>query len=166
MRDYFSLMAGYNAWANARLLDACEALPPGGFVAERGGFFGSIAGTLNHLLVTDRIWTARLRGTPLPPYGLDTLLFEDLTELRAARAAEDAALETYVARLTDEACAAQFRWTRKADGVEVVGPLWATLAHLFNHQTHHRGQAHDLIGQAGVETPSLDLPVYQREAQA
>jgi len=166
MRDYFTLMAGYNAWANGVLLEACEALPPGGFTAERGGFFGSIAGTLNHLLVTDRIWTARLAGTPLPPYGLDTLLFTDLAELSVARAAEDAALVAYVAGLTDEACAAQFRWTRKADGVEVVGPLWKTLAHLFNHQTHHRGQAHDLIGQAGLQAPSLDLPVYQREAGA
>ncbi|MDG2530386.1 DinB family protein [Caulobacter endophyticus] len=164
MRDYFSLMAGYNAWANTRLLEACEALPAGAFTADRGGFFGSIAGTLNHLLVTDRIWTARLTGTPLPPYGLDTLLFDDLAQLRAARTVEDANLAAYVAGLTDEACAAQFRWVRKADGVEVVGPLWKTLAHLFNHQTHHRGQAHDLIGQAGVAPPSLDLPVYQREA--
>lgn len=164
MREFFSLMAGYNAWANDRLLGACEALPAGGFTADRGGFFGSIAGTLNHLLVTDRIWTARLAGTPLPPYGLDTMLFADLAELRAARTAEDAALIAYVAGLTDEACAGQFRWVRKSDGVEVVGPLWKTLAHLFNHQTHHRGQAHDLIGQAGVAPPSLDLPVYQREA--
>ncbi len=164
MRDYFTLMAGYNAWANARLLQACEALPAGAFTAERGGFFGSIAGTLNHLLVTDRIWTARLAGTALPPYGLDTLLFEDLASLRAARDVEDANLVAYVAGLTDEACAEEFRWVRKADGVEVVGPLWQTLAHLFNHQTHHRGQAHDLIGLAGVAPPSLDLPVYQREA--
>lgn len=164
MRDYFSLMAGYNAWANARLLEACEALPAGAFTAERGGFFGSIAGTLNHLLVIDRIWTARLAGTPLPSYGLDTLLFDDLAQLRAARDVEDANLVAYVAGLTDEACAEEFRWVRKADGVEVVGPLWKTLAHLFNHQTHHRGQAHDLIGQAGIAPPSLDLPVYQREA--
>lgn len=157
MRDYFTLMAGYNAWANARLLDACEALPPGAFTAERGGFFGSIAGTLNHLLVTDRIWTARLAGTPLPSYGLDTLLFTDLAELRAARTAEDAALVAYIAGLADQACAGEFRWTRKADGVEVVGPLWKTLAHLFNHQTHHRGQAHAMLTAAGAKPDDTDL---------
>ncbi|MFT4253615.1 MAG: DinB family protein [Caulobacter sp.] len=163
MRDYFLLMAGYSAWANERLYGACEALAPDAFTAPRGGFFGSIAGTLNHLLVTDRMWTARLSGAPFPPYGLDTVLFTDLAELRAARAAEDENLIAYVAGLTDEACAAEFRWVRKSDGVEVAGPMWKTLAHLFNHQTHHRGQAHDLIGQAGVSPPSLDLPVYQRE---
>jgi uncharacterized damage-inducible protein DinB len=162
MRDHFVMFAGYNGWANTRLLDACATLSEADYKADRGAFFGSIHGALNHLMVTDRLWGARLRGEPAPDYRLDSVIFDDLDSLRAARDAEDAALSAHVATLTDADLAGEFRWTRKADGVVVIQPLWATLAHLFNHQTHHRGQVHGLLSQAGVDPPSLDLPVFQK----
>jgi len=162
MLALFQMFAGYNAWANHRLHAACAQLDEADYKAERGAFFGSIHGTLNHLLVTDRMWRARLRGETLPPHGLDAVIFHDLTTLREARVHEDTALSAYVAGLTDDQVAGEFRWTRMADGTEVVQPLWATLAHLFNHQTHHRGQVHGLLSQAGLDPPTLDLPVFQK----
>jgi uncharacterized damage-inducible protein DinB len=162
MLALFRMFAGYNAWANHRLHAACALLDEADYKLERGAFFGSIHGTLNHLMVTDRMWLARLRGEALPPHGLDAVIFHDLATLREARVHEDAGLSAYVAGLTDEALAGEFRWTRMADGAVVVQPLWAALAHVFNHQTHHRGQVHGLLSQAGADPPSLDLPVFQK----
>ena len=162
MRAYFQMFAGYNAWANHRLHAACALLDEADYKAERGAFFGSIHGALNHLIVTDRMWLARLRGETLPPHGLDAVIFHDLSTLREARTHEDAALSGHVATLTDEQLAGVFRWTRVADGSVVTQPLWATLTHVFNHQTHHRGQVHGLLSQAGIDPPSLDLPVFQK----
>jgi uncharacterized damage-inducible protein DinB len=162
MRAYFQMFAGYNAWANHRLHAACAMLDEADYKAERGAFFGSIHGALNHLIVTDRMWLARLRGEALPRRTLDAVIFDDLATLRAARVHEDAALSSQVAALTDEQLAGPFRWTRVADGSVVTQPLWAALAHVFNHQTHHRGQVHGLLSQAGIDPPSLDLPVFQK----
>jgi uncharacterized damage-inducible protein DinB len=162
MRAYFQMFAGYNAWANHRLHAACAMLDEADYKAERGAFFGSIHGALNHLIVTDRMWLARLRGEALAPHGLDAVVFDDLATLRAARVHEDAALSSQVAALTDAQLAGPFRWTRVADGSAVTQPLWAALAHVFNHQTHHRGQVHGLLSQAGIDPPSLDLPVFQK----
>ncbi len=156
------MFSGYNAWANLCVFEACAALSEADYKADRGGFFGSIHGALSHLLVADRFWLARLKAEPMPDYRLDSQPFESFSELSIAKTADDAALRAYVQELSNERIAAEFRWTRKADGVEVVGPLWSTLAHIFNHQTHHRGQVHDLLGQAGVSPPSLDLPVFQK----
>ena len=162
MRAHFQMFAGYNAWANHRLHAACALLDEGDYKLDRGAFFGSIHGSLNHLMVTDRMWLARLRGETLPPHGLDAVVFNDLATLREARTHEDASLSTHVAGLTNAQLAAPFRWTRAADGTVVTQPLWAMLAHLFNHQTHHRGQVHGLLSQAGIDPPSLDLPVFQK----
>lgn len=162
MRAYFQMFAGYNAWANHRLHAACALLDEADYKAERGAFFGSIHGALNHLIVTDRMWLARLRGEALAPHALDAVIFNDLATLREARTHEDAALSGHVAGLTDEQLAGVFRWTRMADGAVVTQPLWAALAHVFNHQTHHRGQVHGLLSQAGIDPPSLDLPVFQK----
>jgi uncharacterized damage-inducible protein DinB len=162
MRAYFQMFAGYNAWANHRLHAACAMLDEADYKAERGAFFGSIHGALNHLIVTDRMWLARLRGEALAPHGLDAVIFHDLATLREARSHEDAALSSHVAALTDDQLAGPFRWMRIADGAVVTQPLWAALAHIFNHQTHHRGQVHGLLSQAGIDPPSLDLPVFQK----
>ncbi|WP_269714391.1 DinB family protein [Caulobacter sp. NIBR2454] len=164
LHEHCRMMAGYNGWANNRLFAACAKVPDVDYKAARGAFFGSLHGTLNHLLLTDRIWAARFVGRTAPSWTLDTILFEDFGALRVAREVEDGKLVDFVARLDDEQLAADFRWTRKADGMQIAQPLWAALAHLFNHQTHHRGQAHGLLTQMGVEAPSLDLVLYQRES--
>ena len=162
MRAHFQMFAGYSAWANHRLHAACALLDEADYKAERGAFFGSIHGALNHLIVTDRMWLARLRGETLPPHRLNAVIFDDLATLREARAHEDADLSAQVATLTDAQLAGDFRWTRSSDGELVIQPMWAMLAHIFNHQTHHRGQVHGLLSQAEIDPPSLDLPVFQK----
>ena len=94
----FPMLAAYNAWANRRLYDAAAALPDADYRADRGAFFKSVHGTLNHLLVADRIWMRRFTGAGEHPNRLDAILFEDLSELRAAREAEDGRIAAYIER--------------------------------------------------------------------
>src|SRR3954452_14701948 len=101
MHSPFPMLAAYNAWANRRLYDAAAALPDAAYRADRGAFFKSVHGTLNHLLVTDRIWMQRFTGTGTAPDRLDAILFETFGELRAAREAEDRRIVDYVDGLDD-----------------------------------------------------------------
>ena len=82
MNSPFPMLAAYNAWANRRLYDAAAALPDADYRADRGAFFKSVHGTLNHLLVADRIWMRRFTGAGEHPNRLDAILFEDFSELR------------------------------------------------------------------------------------
>ncbi|MFW5661399.1 MAG: DinB family protein [Oceanicaulis sp.] len=157
MQEHFKRFAAYNAWANARLYDAATALTDFERKREIKGYFGSLNGTLNHLIVADRIWLHRLTGEGDAPARLDETLFTGFKELRDAREAEDRRLSDYVAGLSAEDCerTVDYKNTRgepKTLAVKVI------LAHLFNHQTHHRGQATHMLRQLGVaEPPSLDL---------
>lgn len=163
MRDHFRMMAGYNAWANGRLHDAAAALAPDELAADVGVFFGSMLGTLNHLLVGDRIWMRRLTGEGEVPDRLDAILFDDFAALRAAREAEDARIAAYVDGLGEDDLAAVFSYTTITRPGPVSQPRASALAHVFNHQTHHRGHAHAILTRLGREAPSFDLLVYQRE---
>lgn len=164
--DRHEMFAGYNAWANRRLYDAAARLDAAQLRAERGAFFGSVLGTLNHLLVTDRIWMGRFTAAP-EALALDAVLFEALDALRAAREAEDARLIAFVDGLDAASLAAPITYANSA-GQRFAQPLESALDHLFNHQTHHRGQVHALLtgflGNAGA--PPLDLMVYQRTTGA
>lgn len=163
--DQFADFADYNVWANQRLYDAVEALPQGAFGAPRSAaFFGSILGVLNHLLVADRIWMDRLEHLPPAGYKLDQVLHADLAELRAARTAEDERIRRFVAGLTSDDLERTVAYKTGAGTPqsEVLGRL---LAHLFNHQTHHRGQAHALLTETQADPPPLDYLYYRRELQ-
>ncbi len=163
MKALFAMMAGYNKWANTRLYEAADALSQDRYHEDRGAFFSSLNGTLNHLLVADRIWMRRLTGSGPQPSALNEILHEDLRELKAARIAEDERIIAYVRDLSDDALSGQIRYRRMTRPEEVCQPLAPLLAHLFNHQTHHRGQAHCLLTQLAGDAPSLDLLVYQAE---
>jgi uncharacterized damage-inducible protein DinB len=163
--DYFRTLARYNAWANARLYDAAAGLPDAAYRAPRGAaYFGSLHGTLNHILVGDRLWLGRIEGVPSGIDRLDAILYDDLPSLRAAREAEDRRIRDRLARTTEAGLAGVLRYRT------IVGPedretsLALVWGHVFNHQTHHRGQAHALIKEAGREPPPLDLIFYLREA--
>ncbi|GLK55157.1 putative damage-inducible protein DinB [Methylopila capsulata] len=164
MLEHWRMFAAYNAWANRRLYDACGARPEADFSRDGGAFFGSLKATLNHLLVADRIWLARFEGEANPAYRLDTVLFEDLAALTAAREFEDARLSDYVGRLGPDDLGGVVTYRRQATSEDIRQPLAQALAHIFNHQTHHRGQAHALLTQfGGVEAaPSLDLAFFLR----
>lgn len=164
-RSRYIMFAGYNAWANERIYSAAEKLSAEEYRADRGAFFKSVHGTLNHLLCADRIWMQRFTGQGDAPSRLDAILHEDFASLRAARDREDARIEAYIAQLTDEELAATFSYMTIINPKRITQPLAAALDHFFNHQTHHRGQAHALLtGLRGRNfAPSLDLILYQRE---
>ena len=157
------MMAGYNAWANERVYDAAASLIDSDYRADRGAFFKSVHGTLNHLLVTDRIWMRRFTGTGDAPTRLDAILFDDLSDLRAARRAEDQRIESYVAELDETRLNGLLRYRTISNPTDFEQPLASTLIHFFNHQTHHRGQVHALLTGLTGTAPSLDLIVFQRQ---
>jgi uncharacterized damage-inducible protein DinB len=163
--DRYKMFAGYNAWANERVYDAAAKLSAEEYRADRGAFFRSMHGTLNHILVADRIWMKRFTGQGEAPSKLDAILHEDLGSLRAARDREDARISAYIGQLTDAELAATFSYMTVTNPKQITQPLSPALDHFFNHQTHHRGQAHAVLtGLKGREfAPSLDLILFQRE---
>ena len=164
MLDHLRRMALYNRWANERLYAACARLPAEEYHRPRPAFFGSLHGTLSHVVVADRLWLARLLGQPSPGHRLDDQPYGDLSTLRQAREIEDGRLiealddtvETDVGRIVS------YR-TATAPQKEASTPLHLCWLHMFNHQTHHRGQAHDQLSQTAVPPPSLDLIYWLRE---
>ena len=163
MLAHLQRMARYNRWANQRLHEACAALPDDAYFAPRQAFFGSIHGTLNHLIVGDRLWLARMEGRQPPHKRLDEQPYADRDELRAARVAEDERMIGLVDDL-DEAVLGRDVVYRMATRPETrTTPLHLCWLHLFNHQTHHRGQVHDQLSQTEVPPPPLDLIYYLRE---
>ena len=164
MTDAFRMLATYNEWANGRLYEAAAQLPDADYRADRGAFFKSVHGTLNHLLGTDRIWMRRFTGEGEAPSRLDAILFEEFGALRQARAAEDRRIIAYVDALSEEALAGRFRYRRASTPEEYERPLGPALLHLFNHQTHHRGQVHGLLTGLAGHAPELDLIFFQRES--
>jgi uncharacterized damage-inducible protein DinB len=159
------MFALYNRWANQRLYQAALQLPAESFTRDCGAFFTSLSGTLNHLLLTDRMWLARLEGQAPRGGRLDEILYPRLEDLASARRREDDRLLDYIYGLPGERLSETLNYSTTA-GIEMAQPLHQVLAHIFNHQTHHRGQAHDLICRlAGpAKAPVLDLIAYQRIA--
>ena len=162
--NLFPMLAAYNAWANTRLYEAAARLSDEQYRADRGAFFKSVHGTLNHLLVTDRIWMQRFTGEGEVPDRLDAILFEDLAPLWQARIAEDARIVAWVHGLSEAALAGTISYRRVTTPDVFTQPLAPALAHLFNHQTHHRGQVHALLTGLVGEAPSIDLLPFQRES--
>jgi uncharacterized damage-inducible protein DinB len=162
MKAYFVMFSRYNAFASERLYEAAAALPDADFRADRGAFSKSIPGTLNHLLVTDRLWMQRFTGEGEAPDPLDAILFDAFAPLREAREAEDRRIVAYVETLDENTLAGQIKYRRVSTPDEVIQRLWPALAHWFNHQTHHRGQAHATLTSLLGRAPELDLLYFQR----
>jgi uncharacterized damage-inducible protein DinB len=160
------MFAAYNAWANARVYDAAARLSDQDYRADHGAFFKSVHGTLNHLLVTDRIWMGRFIGSSDAPDRLDAILFNAFAELRAARIAEDQRIIAFIDSLDDAALARVLRYRAVSTPAEFEQELASALAHWFNHQTHHRGQLHALLTRLTGSAPELDLLIYLRTSDA
>ena len=161
-KPHYQLFAAYNRWANARLYDEAARLPDNARRRDLGLFFKSLHGTLNHLLVADRVWLRRLTGEGPEPTRLNEILFEDFAALRAAREAEDARIIRFVDGLAEVDFATTFEY-RTLGGKANAQRRCDVLAHVFNHETHHRGQAHAALTILGVPEPApLDLLAMQR----
>jgi uncharacterized damage-inducible protein DinB len=163
MKSILRMLADYNRWANRRLYEAAGRLDDADYRADNGAFFGSVHGTLNHLLVADRIWMWRLTGEGEAPKRLDEIIHDDFIALRAAREAEDARIVAYMTSLTDAALEGSVRYVTISSPTGIEQKLLPLLINLFNHQTHHRGQAHCLLTRITNQAPSLDLLMFQRE---
>jgi len=156
-------MAEYNAWANARLYGMAKQLPNEQYRRDVGVYFKSLHGTLNHILTADRIWMRRLTGTGDHPNKLNAIVFDDLPSLSAAREQEDRRIIKFVQDLSDAQLEASLEY-QTLNGTPQKQRRREILAHLFNHQTHHRGQAHTALTLLGIPEPdSLDLLIMQRE---
>jgi uncharacterized damage-inducible protein DinB len=154
--DHYRLLARYNAGANRILYGACAQLSDAERKRTRPAFFHSIHGTLNHILLGDRIWMGRFAGQTLPSTNLDAILYEDFAGLRAEREAMDARIEAFAAGLDAALLARSLRYLNNS-GRACEDPVPLLLAHFFNHQTHHRGQVHGLLSQTELPPPPLDL---------
>jgi uncharacterized damage-inducible protein DinB len=163
MKTHFVMMAEYNAWANARLFRMAGTLQDALYRQDVGAYFKSLHGTLNHLLVADRVWMRRLTGVGDHPDKLNTILFDDLSSLHAARLEADARIIGFVQGLAEPAFEEMWDY-RMLNGTPQRQRRREILAHLFNHETHHRGQAHAILTRLGVTEPdSLDLLTMQRD---
>lgn len=156
MTEIWAQYARYNRLANEALYAACATLSDADRRRDLGAFFKSVHGTLNHLVLGDRIWMTRFAGSVHPSTGLDAILFEEFDALRAARAEMDRRIEAFFAELPAGFVERTFRYVNNA-GVETADPASVILPHFFNHQTHHRGQVHALLTAAGQATGDTDL---------
>lgn len=174
-KDHFLLLAQYNAWMNVKLYEAAAQLPPQELAADRGAFFGSLIGTMNHLVAGDTLWLSRFAGHPARHAALDpvramrvpaaiTEIFSlDLATLAVQRRALDAAILAWIAELADDEFDHVLHYA-STKGVVSNRRLGGLLTHFFNHQTHHRGQCSTLLSQAGVDIGVTDLIMLVPEA--
>jgi uncharacterized damage-inducible protein DinB len=159
------MFAAYNRWANAALYDAAGELSEQELRAPMGAFFGSLLATLNHILVADRIWLKRFTGMGTAPSRLDVILHDDLAALRQARATEDERIIAWISGLTEGDIAGTFTYTPVTSPQPVTQRLSGALSHVFNHQTHHRGQCHMMLTTLGKPSLALDLVYFQRSPE-
>lgn len=156
---YVRTMAAYNAEMNRRLYAAAARLTDAARREERGAFWGSIHGTLNHLLWADRMWLSRFADWPKPAVALrqSAAMVGEFTELQTLREATDADLSAWAEEVDDAWLGAEQTWFSGSAQRTLSQPRTLLVAHLFNHETHHRGQVHAMVTAAGEQTGDTDL---------
>ena len=157
---YVRRMARYNRWQNQNLYGVADGLGEEERRRERGAFFGSIHKTLSHLLWADRIWMSRFTETSPPEGGIpgSVTLYPDWDGLKRERAAFDETMIAWTDGLTDSWFEGDHTWHSSAANRAITKPKWVLVTHMFNHQTHHRGQVHCMLTQAGGKPSDTDLP--------
>lgn len=157
-KDQLAQMARYHAWATERLLASIAPIPGEFYNRPCGLFFGSIHGTLNHLLLTDsEIWYPRFAQSRSAIALLDAELESDRTVLASRLTAAANRWPGYVEALDEPALAGDLRYTMTTGQARVL-PMSGALLHVFNHATHHRGQITAAISMLGFAYQPLDLP--------
>jgi uncharacterized damage-inducible protein DinB len=165
--DSLRLLADYNAWMNKQIYSAAAQISDADRKADRGAFFCSVDGTLNHLLLVDRIWTARVHqampqypalATATPPVfsSLADEQYADFPLLRQERRRIDAMIIDWVSEIVDADLDRAVPYAT-SKGVPRSFPLGVVVHHLFNHQSHHRGQVTAMLAQAGISYGETDL---------
>jgi len=158
----FKLLADFNAWANIKIFSSCKKLDESEYKKDRKAFFTSIHGTLNHLLVIDKAYISRIEGTDHRMKSMNQILHEHIDALEEARIKEDKRLIALVNNLSEENIHKEITYK----GIE-SGSTTSTftinfiLITLFNHQTHHRGQVHNMLSQTDIKPPQIDIPDFK-----
>ena len=156
---YVKRMARYNRWQNQNLFGVADRLSDEERRRARGAFFGSIHNTLSHLMWADQIWMSRLTDMPAPKGGIpeSLSLYPEWELLRNDRTALDQRIISWADGLHEAALAGDLAWHSAVAKREVGKPTWLLVTHMFNHQTHHRGQVHCMLTQAGGKPHDTDL---------
>jgi len=165
---YIRTMAAYNAEMNRRLYGAAARLSDAERRQPRGAFWGSIHGTLTHILWGDQQWMSRFDSWPKPttPIKQSAGMIEDFGVLGAEREKADASIQRWAAEADDNWLAGDLTWFSGAANREVRAPLRLLVTHFFNHQTHHRGQLTTLLMQEGIDPGVTDLMWIAQQAVA
>jgi len=156
--DYCQLLARYNRWMNERLYAVVGEFDASERTRDRGAFFGSMHGTLNHILWGDRVWLGRFTGEPCTVKAFGSDMYADFAELVRQRDETDLSILSWAARVTPQWLASMLEYRAASDGRQRRLPAWIAATHLFGHATHHRGQLTTLIRQAGKNPGVTDLP--------
>lgn len=164
---YAQMMARYNRWQNHCLYTAAEGLMDAERRKDRGAFFRSIHATLNHILWADAMWMSRVSNAPRPTVGIsDSGAFcDDWEMLKQERIALDERMIAWADGLDEAWLSADLRWRSGALNRDIVSPRWRVVAHIFNHQTHHRGQVHAMLTAAGARPEATDLIMMEATPQ-
>ncbi|MDK3074195.1 DinB family protein [Sedimentitalea sp. JM2-8] len=165
-RAFCIKMAQYNAWQNRQIYRTLDGLDTKDLTRDRGAFFGSILGTLNHLLWGDQMWMARLDGGAAPPGGIagSPALHPTLSAWNAARFPLDGRIRLWAKSLRNLDLQGDLTWHSGATGRTVTRPRGLCVVHMFNHQTHHRGQVHAMMTAAGIAGAVSDLVFMPEDA--
>jgi uncharacterized damage-inducible protein DinB len=159
---YVQVMARYNAWQNDNIYSAATRLNDSDRKAERGAFFGSVHATLNHILWADQMWLSRFGACPPPPAKTITdglTMIDSFDELSSTRKTFDATIETWAGALSADWLNGDLEFYSATFGQKLIRPRAVLVMHLFNHQTHHRGQVHTLLTNSGVKPGITDIPM-------
>jgi len=156
---YVRTMAAYNAEMNRRLYAASSRIPDAERRKDGGVFWGSLHGTLCHVLWGDQMWMSRFDGWPKPAVKQkdSASLIERFDELQEQRFEADARISDWASRVTDGWLAGDLTWFSPSANAQMSRPMAFCVTHFFNHQTHHRGHAHGLITAHGEKTGDTDL---------
>lgn len=157
---YVHMMARYNAWENKQLMDILNEMPVSELLLDRGAFFGSIMGTVNHLLWGDMLWLSRFDPTTPPPQctpGDAITMYSTFAAWQAQRMSTDVLITRWADGVKPEALNGDMDWYSGAMKQDFSRPISTCIIHFFNHQTHHRGQVHAMLTATGQDAPVSDL---------
>jgi uncharacterized damage-inducible protein DinB len=159
-KEYVLYMARYNAWQNNQLRAIAPQMSEADLKADRGAFFGSIFATLNHILWGDSLWMSRwCNDVPAPSGGVEvhTTFTPTIGAWESERFRLDGRIRIWAETLSNLDLQGDLQWSSASMGGSVTQPLGLCVAHMFNHQTHHRGQISQMLNAAGIAPPVSDL---------
>lgn len=157
-REYCKAFAIYNMWQNENLAEALKSVNEDEWSKYRSVFFGSIQGTLNHLLYGDRAWLDRFNGNPVSVTDPAIILADSIASWAVMRNDMDKEILRWADTVTDEWLSQDYKFYSHAYKKEVTKPMWLLVTHFFNHQTHHRSQATTILNQMGLSYGVTDMP--------